>query len=194
MLAILHIVRDPSLLQRVRREVHDVLDGEDCHIKATDAKDLAKSPLLSSIYAETLRLYVQTLFVFTTPQADLRFDKWLFPRGALGLLYTGICHMDDSFWNTQDGRHPITAFWAERFLIDPSDPLSGPIRPDLPERKDAARKQKNPCSSGKPWFSTEGLEGSWIPYGGKFRAYGDIYYGALTCHRWSRYMPRAIHG
>ncbi|KAI8635591.1 hypothetical protein F5Y19DRAFT_469467 [Xylariaceae sp. FL1651] len=77
-LAVFHIFRDPSLLQRVRKEVCGITGYRP--VEPTDAKCLAKSPLLSSIYAETLRLYVRVFFIFSSSQMDLQFDKWHFPK------------------------------------------------------------------------------------------------------------------
>lgn len=88
------------------------------------------------------------------------------PKGAVGLVSSGILHKDKSFWNTKDGVHPVESFWAERFITDPKDPDSGPVRADVHDpilRHERLEKIKD----GKSSFSLKGLEASWMPYGGK---------------------------
>lgn len=62
----------------------------------------------------------------------------------------------------------MTDLWAERFLIDPKDPLIGPLRSDIdvPHR----RMFNILGSDDDPVFSSQGLEGVWIPYGGGYSA------------------------
>ncbi|KAI0546389.1 Pfs, NACHT and ankyrin domain protein [Xylaria curta] len=138
MLAVWHIFRDPDLLQR-----------------------LTKLPLLSSIYAETLRLYINTFIMVNSAQCDMSLRKWRLPQNELGLLNSHIAHRDDTFWNTKNGPHPVDTFWADRFVTDPADPTSGPINPELYE----ARRRNEKNKHRKSYFSMEGLKASWFPYG-----------------------------
>lgn len=75
--------------------------------------------------------------------------------------------MDASFWNTRNGAFPVDVFWAERFLINLKDSRSGPVREDVPP---SVYKRPVPPETDRdehePFFSVEGLEGAWIPYGG----------------------------
>ncbi|RWA06704.1 hypothetical protein EKO27_g8397 [Xylaria grammica] len=74
--------------------------------------------------------------------------------------------MDENFWNTMGGKYPVNSFWAERFLIDPLDPSSGPGRDDVPStvyQSPVAPKAEGPEKG--VFFSVKGLEGAWIPYG-----------------------------
>lgn len=71
--------------------------------------------------------------------------------------------MDHTFWNTMNGQHPVESFWSDRFLIDPSIPDSGPVHPSL--RKKTLHHEIN--NGVTPFFSMEGCEGAWVPYGGK---------------------------
>ncbi len=90
--------------------------------------------------------------------------------------------MDEAFWNTRGGQHPVKEFWAERFLIWPGDAGSGPVREEVVDYKrpttgvvdtvgsegwagEMGREEK-----GEPFFSVQGLEGAWIPYGGGYAA------------------------
>jgi hypothetical protein len=76
--------------------------------------------------------------------------------------------MNKDVWNTKGGRHPVESFWAERFIVDPADPLSGPNTPGvgLAESSTGAENVEERRKK-QPYFTTEGLEGSWIPFGGK---------------------------
>lgn len=153
-----HIFQDPALLDRVRLEIEETLDQNDL-VGSFDPKKLHKMPLFYSVYAEVLRLYVDVLLIFSSPHEDVALGKWRLPRGEKALVSTSISHRDDGIWNTMGGLHPLDTFWGERFIVDPSNPLSGPIRPDVGLR---------PKLEGhtEPFFSTQGLESSWIPFGG----------------------------
>lgn len=158
MMALWHIYKDGDILRRVRNE----LEGISPSMKGIDPKRLLKAPLLLSIYAETLRLYIKTYVMVSSPHSDVSLGKWRLPRGKLGLLNSGLSHMDEEFWNTKGGLHPVDSFWADRFLIYPSDSSSGPINPALRtgQRSDRAPNQG-------VYYSTEGIEASWFPYGGE---------------------------
>ncbi|KAI8960636.1 cytochrome P450 [Daldinia sp. FL1419] len=162
MMAAWHIFKDPQLLRRVRAELDDMFGGES--IRSIDPKELSKAPLLCSIYAEVLRIYVKIYVMVNSQQDDIPLGRWKLPKGKIGLLNSCLSHMDPEFWNTKGGLHPVESFWADRFLIDPSDPLSGPINPSLETRP----RQSDKKSRGKPFFSVEGLDSSWFPYGGGY--------------------------
>ncbi|OTA99392.1 hypothetical protein M426DRAFT_257036 [Hypoxylon sp. CI-4A] len=162
LMAILHIAKDPELLRRVREEIQGLVGDQ--AVDFPDQMGILKAPLLSSIYAETLRLYDKAFFLFGSQHSDIELGAWRLPKGGMGLLNSDVSHMDESFWNTKDGLHPLDTFWADRFLVDPADSPSGPIRPEIREQELGAstgEKEK----PGKPVFSTKGCEGTWIPYG-----------------------------
>ena len=77
--------------------------------------------------------------------------------------------MNPNVWNTgsPENSHPLHTFWAERFLVYPDDPMSGPQRKDpIAEEKihhemGAAGKEEK-----EPKFSMDGVAGGWIPNGG----------------------------
>ncbi|KAE8167494.1 cytochrome P450 [Aspergillus tamarii] len=103
--------------------------------------------LLQAVYAETLRLYVQAYVTRCSAHEPVSY----------------VNHMHEQLWNTKDGTYPVNAFWADRFLLHPADPCSGPRR--------TWRDQVDPYhhangAGGQPSFSMKGLEGMWIPYGG----------------------------
>ncbi len=79
--------------------------------------------------------------------------------------------MNPNVWNagTPEKPHPLHTFWADRFLIYPNDPTSGPLRKELADEQgnrycDHALAEKS--SEEGPRFSMEGVAGGWIPYGG----------------------------
>lgn len=163
MMAAIHVIQDNALLKRVRQELDDSFIGK--QISDIDTKSLSRCHLLNSIYAETLRLYI-TVFVPIIPlHGQLSVGRWRVPKGSLGAVNAAISHMDENIWNTESGRHPVQSFWAERFLVYPTDPSSGPVKPE--HRADRGEKLGKGSEDGA-YFSTEGLDGSWIPYGGKF--------------------------
>lgn len=155
---LIHVAQDEELTNRVEKDVLSRFGQES--LGNIDLKELSNSPLLSSIYAETLRLYVRTFTIVSSPLENVSLGKFWLPRGKLGLVNSHMAHQDNEFWNTRKGLHPLDTFWAERFLIDPADPSSGPS-------KLVPGVSHHDVSNGAPYFSLKGLEGSWIPYGGK---------------------------
>lgn len=128
-----------------------------------DHKEVVKEPLLSSVYAETLRVYVNVYAVVTSPHEDVRLGQYFLPKKTLAVMNSAISHMDTEFWNTQGQRHPVQSFWAERFLVDPKNPSSGPVRPECRSMKPGVSSAQEAGS----YFTTQDLDGSWYPYGGK---------------------------
>ncbi|KAK8109214.1 cytochrome P450 [Apiospora sp. TS-2023a] len=171
-MALIHIARDRQVLERVRGEV-DAAFGAHQPLSSVSIKELAKLPLLSSIFAETLRLHVTSFSVVTAPYQDVRLGgRYLFPKGGIGMLSSRVSHMDTGFWNTQGGVHPVNSFWADRFLTDPLDPSSGPRIPGLKDT-DTSGRASGRCKAGSQgvaddqlYFSTEELQESWYPFGG----------------------------
>jgi hypothetical protein len=79
----------------------------------------------------------------------------------MGLVNSHNSHTDETFWNTKGGLHPVNKFWADRFIYYPNDSTSGPINPGI--RNDLRTK----TGDSTPFFSLDGLDSAWIPYGGK---------------------------
>ena len=130
-----------------------------------DIEKLGRSPLLQSIYAEVLRLHIAAFIMRSPEWENMKLKNWIFPKGDIVLIATTPAHMDEKVWNTgKANEHPLNQFWADRFLVFPGEPTSGP------------RKSTNGAvipqieEGDEPAFSIEGLDGSWIPYGGGFRA------------------------
>ena len=158
-----HIYSSPRLVS----SLHESMAQLPTH---PTVKDLESIPLLLSMYAETLRFGVQIHIPRSAPFRTLTIGGIDIPNNKLMMANTWLAHTDEQVWNTKDGKHPLDHFWPERFLIDPSDPTSGPTK------KGICGSQPNEVEDKDTTFSIEGLEGSWIPFGG-------MYHGSprLTC-------------
>lgn len=165
------MLQDTSLTSRVRHEIDELCGGDrdSDGLPSLDPAKLASSALLSSIYAETLRLHVSVSIPVIPMHGDLILNQWRVPKGSFGLISTEICHKNKDAWNTKDGTHRLDHFWAERFIVDSQDPLSGPAKPgtETSRRRVEAENDRDREKKKQTYFTTEGLEGCWIPYGGK---------------------------
>ena len=156
---ILEALRDPALFSRARAEVDGSRDpnAEELHFNASK---LCGQPLLQSMFAEVLRLRTSLFLVRGADHGDFHIGKYKFERGKPIALDTGFAHTDSAVWNAGPGDiYPTTEFWAERFLVNPSDPTSGPLKPTPPGNPPMSKDQTM-------HFSTSGLDGAWVPFGG----------------------------
>ena len=157
----LHAFRDESLLHGIRQGLQSTSDSESAAPKF-DMRQLEKHDLLMSMYAETLRFSVQIHIPRTTPHRDLNIGGKVVPKNKLMLVNTWLAHTAEDVWNTKDNAFPLSTFWGRRFLVDPSDPSSGPCKkPAITKHSQADAPER-----GNAEFSTEGLKGAWIPFGG----------------------------
>lgn len=147
---IFEIYRDPELLATVRAEVDTcAVQGADGHIRF-DAEQLLRLPVLQAVYAETLRLRMHFYIIRMPDRVDMNIRDWIIPRQKVIVTPTTVAHMDPEAWSTGLGNeHPVDQFWVGRFLKYPSRNAHG-----------------STSDTASPVFSTKGLEGSWIPYGG----------------------------
>ncbi|KAI4263238.1 MAG: hypothetical protein L6R42_001605 [Xanthoria sp. 1 TBL-2021] len=162
MALLLHAISDSTLLAEVQQEVAIVTEANSQ--PATWVKEIEQQPLLLSMYAETLRHGVQIHIPRDIPHQSLTIGNRTIPRDQILFVNTWLAHTDQAVWNTKDGIHPTNEFWARRFIIDPKDPSSGPCKKQGNFNGTPATVSD---STSKPWYSTEGLEGAWVPYGGK---------------------------
>lgn len=72
------------------------VDGASGKPGPVDMKRLSASPLLSSIYAETLRLHVSVSVPVVPMYGELNLGKWRIPKSSYGLIPTGISYMDNN--------------------------------------------------------------------------------------------------
>ncbi|KAI1074867.1 cytochrome P450 [Whalleya microplaca] len=152
----LHVFRSQPLLSSLRTSLSQLSPSP-------TIEDLETVPLLLSMYAETLRFGVQIHIPRSAPYHDLHVGGVAIPKNKLIMTNTWLMHTDENTWNTKGGEQPLDHFWAERFLVDPKDATSGPM-------KMAGSSSTEQNGKGEVYFSTAGLEGAWIPYGGGHHA------------------------
>ena len=188
----LEIFRDPHLLFKIRHNVRSSLDSPaQSNHHPLDVEKLIRQPLLQSVYAETLRLRVHVYMTRCPERQNLEINGWTFPKDKVVLVSSTPAHLDENAWNCgPNDSQPLNKFWAERFLVYPNDPYSGPQKKkqqhksdsspirDPPtnhpetQQQDAPKSEfeRQPDPELEPSFSTTGMTGSWIPYGGGPRA------------------------
>lgn len=130
------------------------MDG--CALKCEDGRiqfdvdQLLRLPVLQAVYAETLRLRMHFYIIRMPDRVDMNIRDWIIPRQKVVVTSTTVAHMDREVWDTGlHDEHPVDQFWIGRFLKYPHEGDSG-----------------NSNGPNPPEFSTKGLEGAWIPYGG----------------------------
>ncbi|KAE8384176.1 cytochrome P450 [Aspergillus alliaceus] len=126
----LHIYSDADLNQRLQPEF-----------------DWASSTMLHkmSVYSEVLRMRIALMLNRTPKQSDVRLGPWQLDKSRFIVLSTQVAAHDEAVWGpdrTQNGKYPLSQFWAERFLVPNED------------------------SQGGVTFSQDGLSGGFIPFGG----------------------------
>ncbi|KAF2680556.1 cytochrome P450 [Lentithecium fluviatile CBS 122367] len=177
--AIYYVFRDPELLARARAEAFNAIRESTCEIREDgrlplfDDAILGRQPLLLSVYAEVLRLRVTAYITRYTEREEMHVGDWRFPMNHAILVPISAAHMDTSIWNVgRYGEHPVTSFWAERFLVRPNDPYSGPKRRQVSEtaKEGPLGDMTKTEVSSEARFSTDGMQAAWIPYGGGPRA------------------------
>ena len=98
---------------------------------------------------------------------DIDFCGWDIKKGERLTISSSNEAMNENVWNTGTASdpHPLSEFWADRFLIYPNDPNSGPLkRPDT--ERNAEKIENVRDEKGEPKFSFNGLANSWIPFSG----------------------------
>ncbi|KAH8168936.1 cytochrome p450 domain-containing protein [Sarocladium implicatum] len=166
---ILEMMRDSTLMDRVRAEVAEA--KHPAGVKPQELFDLEKLcslPVTQSAYAEVLRLRVSAL-ILRRARHDLDFDGWSIKKGERVCAAAISRHQDSEIWNTGTGTdpHPLMEFWADRFLVYPDDPSSGPLKTPAAAGGTTAISEEN--EGDKPRFSTAGLTNTFIPYSGGAR-------------------------
>lgn len=167
---LIEIGRDADLLSRARAEVEAaIIPSPEPGKPEVDIVKLCSSPLMQSIYAETLRLRVALIVTRTPERQDFHAGEWFFPKGNVIALSSRSAAMNPEIWNagTPHEPHPLDQFWADRFLLYPDDPASGPSKKDLSTRPQLEiQSDRGFKQTAEPRFSMENVAGGWIPYGG----------------------------
>ncbi|CCF45829.1 hypothetical protein CH063_03708 [Colletotrichum higginsianum] len=112
--AVMEVVKDAALLQRVREELQEALVKDLDNGRPTfDVPKLVTLPLLQSIYVETLRMHV-SINITREVLEPMELDGYLLRKGSLVQAPTQIGHLDEAVWGVED--HPASEFWAERHV------------------------------------------------------------------------------
>jgi cytochrome P450 len=151
----------PDLLERIRPVCESAIDPVKGEI---DSVQLSRTPLLQSVLAEVLRMRVQGI-VMRRASDPLEMNGWHFPKGAYIMAPSNFNTMNEKVWNTggPGSPHPVDTFWAERFLIYPDNPSSGPVRRDESSKPQVNRDDG---SANTARYSEQGLKGAYFPFGG----------------------------
>ncbi|KAH6653321.1 cytochrome P450 [Truncatella angustata] len=134
---IFEALRDPSLSDRLSAEADTCISANG----KINIDKLGTRPLLQSTYAEVLRLRVSILVSRMVEFGDVTFSGYTIRRNEFVLMPTDGVHFSEEAWARagRPSKKPLLEFDAERFLVE---------------------------SDMGPEFSTEGLAGLWIPFGG----------------------------
>ncbi|KAK6346481.1 hypothetical protein TWF696_006611 [Orbilia brochopaga] len=114
---LIYILRNPSLLPRLRKEVETAIFVEP--ELSIDWPTLMKLPLLLSVYQETLRLAVSNMTARVVTE-DTDVDGYIFKKGRMMIAPSRALHLSPVFDHPS---HPMTEFWGERFLVGESEKL-----------------------------------------------------------------------
>ncbi|CAG8971962.1 hypothetical protein HYALB_00003298 [Hymenoscyphus albidus] len=152
----------PSLLTSVLQEITPSSAADILNISS-----LLSSPLLQSLFSEVLRLRT-SVTVQRTPRSDFQLGSYKIPKGSVMFSSSWHEQRDPTIWNESPTLrspvpHPLTDFWAERFLIYDDDPYSGP---SLPSTTTSPTSKPPYDTTMKPKFTITPVSGSFIPFGG----------------------------
>ncbi|GAB1318226.1 hypothetical protein MFIFM68171_08436 [Madurella fahalii] len=139
---LIEVYKDRALLARVLPELRSgVVSLPGQSPMAFDLGPILSSPLLQSIYAEVLRMRISLMVTRIPERGVFRHGPWNFEHGAFIALPSGYVGYHEGAWAelTAGGQRPVSEFWAES------------------DGEGKAQKDR---------FSTDHVEGIWMPYGG----------------------------
>lgn len=164
----LDILIRPDLLSKIRAEVVNTMDPSKKGTSAIQMPKLLSNPLLQSVYCEELRLR-NGVVIQRVPAVDtFKMGEWKFPKDRMIIASSWHEQRDRKVWNegpVNGEFHSVEDFWAERFLVYPNDPNSGPRKPGS-VAKSKPTKADAKADSSQPKFTADSVTGSFIPYGG----------------------------
>ncbi|KAF2750153.1 cytochrome P450 [Sporormia fimetaria CBS 119925] len=123
--------RNKELFPEALEEVNKSMTVDRSGNRRFDVEKLISSPLLESIFMETLRMYV-ALFVMRETTRDAELGNKLVPAGSTVLVSSWSQHMNEGNWNPDNDPNipPATEFWGKRFLEYPEDGSAPRFRMD----------------------------------------------------------------
>lgn len=147
----MEIYSNSELLDRVTDELQRAVTTRDLAKDDADSlpfqfnlRPVMSSPLLQSIYAEVLRMRVSLMHNRSPIRGHYKLGPFTLRQRGLVCVSTDLASNDSKAWGPERTKRPLSEFWAERFLV----------------------KQRGEDGVETVRFSTEGLDGAWIPYGG----------------------------
>lgn len=153
----LETLKSKDLFENATKEVSSTVTSPGSHVTPPrfDMKKMLKLPLLQSIYAETLRMYVSVMLVRQTRQ-DTNLGQWNIPKKQKVMVCNYSEHMDERLWNQKNSPaiRPVHEFWGLRFLKYPET-----------KQRDDEKERKSNLGKDQPRFSTEVSGCKWFPYG-----------------------------
>lgn len=154
---LIDVLLRPTLYSRVQQEI----------ASSRDTSTLLSSPLLQSLYTEELRLRGSVGIQRTPIVPTFQLGNRTMPQGDLILASSWHEQHAVEIWNQSPTLrdpvpHPITEFWAERFLLYPDDPSTGPRKPSSEKIDEKART----VEKTEPKFTIAPVNGSYLPFGG----------------------------
>ena len=158
------VCKRPDLLCRVRAVAEAAYDSR---FRESESVKLGNDPLLQSIFAEVTRLRVVGIVPRYTVGGDFELGQWTIPEGSVLGLPSRAGALNENVWNagTRDHPHPLDQFWADRFLVYPGDPGSGPLRRDQKSNLSIGSKVDGSAAE-EPVFSLKGLKNVYTPFAG----------------------------
>ncbi|XMA15626.1 hypothetical protein WAI453_008417 [Rhynchosporium graminicola] len=157
----------PELLIQARKEIASLSSSSGKGAEDLNMPKLLASPLLQSIYSEELRLR-NGVMIQRVPLVDnFKVGDWKLPKGDMIIASSWHEQRDKAVWNegpVNGEFHSVEDFWAERFLVYPNDPNSGPAKPGRDTKPKPKLAVKD--SDNVPKYTTDFVTGSYIPYGG----------------------------
>lgn len=158
-------MRSPDLTANAAREISSVVTTPETS-KSThtapprfDIKCLVRLPLLQSLFAETLRMYVSVMIVRTARQG-CKLGDWAVQKDQKVMMCNYAQHMDEKLWNPDgSSTHALDVFWGRRFL---SGSETGKPNSSSVGQMDVPVDQSAPNT---PQFAGQGLGAKFFPFG-----------------------------
>ncbi|KAI9879878.1 MAG: hypothetical protein M1830_006730 [Pleopsidium flavum] len=175
---IVELLQQPHLISQAWEEEVAASQSRSClpDNQSMDIESLCSKPFLQSMYAETLRLHTSLFALRSAAHEDFMLGDWRIAKDELIAVDSRVAHMDKNVWNTgkatneNEEHHPLSQFWAARFLEYTDDPMSGPLRFSKKSKSRAAAADFFPDPDGHcRRFTMDGLSGAWLPFGGGSR-------------------------
>lgn len=110
---IMEIVKDPSLITAIRKEISIAWETDGSGVKVLNTQKLTSLPLLQSIWTEVLRLHMN-FNIIRNAKESISMEGVTIGKGSMLQAPMLIAHLDEAVWGVQG--HPASEFWGERHV------------------------------------------------------------------------------